>query len=202
MDRHPARHLQEVYAVVLGVALVLSVEQVIHVGEEGSPFRGQLVLPFLAFVSLAFSIYHWGVTYLDRRYADRRATSDSRSGVFVDLLVGTTELLTLIGLSILISRPSTFAVGVVIVLAFEVVAGLVLGATGNYRRLGAFPRTYLWLNLASVAVLGLALVVLEMASEGTGGFATGLVVFIAAVARTAVFYGLGFSVLFAEDESG
>ncbi len=201
MDRHPARHLQEVYAVVLGVALVLSVEQVIHLGEEGSPFRGRLVLPFLAFVSLAFSIYHWGVTYLDRRYAEGRGATGSRAGVFVDLLVGTTELLALIGLSILISRPSTFAVGVVIVLAFEVIAGLVLGAAGNYRRLGAFPRTYLWINLASVAVLGLAMLILEMAAEGAGEVAAGLVVFIAAVARTAVFYGLGFSVLFAEDAS-
>jgi hypothetical protein len=202
MNGNPARHLQEVYAVVLGVALVLAVEQVIDTGGDGSPFRGQLVLPFLAFVSLAFSVYHWGVTYLDRRYADGRATTGSRWGVFVDLLVGTFELLTLIGLSILISRPLTFAVGVVIVLTFEVVAGVVLGAVRNYQSLGAFPRTYLWLNLATVALLVLALLILEVTSEGAGELAAGLVVFIAAVARTAVFYGLGFGVLFAEDESG
>ena len=201
MDRHPARHLQEVYAVVLGVVLVLSVEQVIHVGEEGSPFRGQLVLPFLAFVSLAFSVYHWGVTYLDRRYTDRMATTRSRGGVFVDLLVGTSELLALIGLSILISRPSAFAIGVVIVLAFEVVAGLVLGLVRNYQGLGAFPRTYLWLNLVTMGLLGLALLTLRVISPATLEVAAGPVVFIAAVARTAVFYSLGFSVLFAEDES-
>jgi hypothetical protein len=182
VNRNPARHLQEVYAVVLGVTLVLAVEQVIETGGDGSPFRGELVLPFLAFVSLAFSIYHWGV--------------------FVDLLVGTFELLTLIGLSILISRPSTFAVGVVIVLAFEVVAGLVLGAVGNYASLDAFPRTYLWLNLFTMALLGLALLTLEIMSPATGEVGAGPVVFIAAVARTAFFYGLGFRVLFAEDESG
>lgn len=202
MDRHPARHLQEVYAVVLGVALVLAVEQVIHTGGEGSPFRGELVLPFLAFVSLAFSIFHWGVTYLDRRYADRTAATRSRLGVFVDLLVGTSELLALIGLSILISQPRTFAVGVVILLAFEVVAGLVLAAAHNYESLGAFPRTYLWLNLATVALLGLVLVILEGTSEGAGEFAAGVVVFVAAAARTAFFYGLGFGVLFAEDDAG
>ncbi len=202
MERHPARHLQEVYAVVLGIALVLAVEQVIHVGGEGSPFRGQLVLPFLAFVSLAFSIYHCGVTYLDRRYADRTAGTRSRSGVFVDLLVGTSELLALIGLSILISQPPTFAVGVVIVLGFEVIAGLVLGAARNYETVGAFSRTYLWLNLASVALLGLALLTLRVISPATFEVAAGPVAFVAAVARTAVFYSLGFSMLFAEDESG
>lgn len=184
------------------MALVLSVEQVIHVAEEGSPFRDELILPFLAFVSLAFSIYHWGVTYLDRRYAAQGDTALSRSGVFVDLLVGVTELLALIGLSILISRPSTFAVGVVILLAFEVIAGLVLGAAGNYQGLDAFPRTYLWLNIASAALLGLALLTLELMSPATREVGAGPVTFIAAVARTAFFYGLGFNVLFAREESG
>ncbi len=187
---------------MLGIALVLAVEQLIDIGAAGSPFRGRLFLPFLAFVSLAFSLYHWGVTYLDRRYADESASARSRLGVFVDLLVGTSELLALIGLSILISRPLTFAVGVVILLAFEVIAGLVLGAARNYQGLGRFPRTYLWLNLVAAALLGLALLILEVASQGIGEVAAGLVVFIAAVARTAVFYSLGFGVLFAEDQSG
>lgn len=188
------------YAVILGVALVLAVEQVIDIGAEGSPFCGRLFLPFFAFVSLAFSIYHWGVTYLDRRYADQAAATRSRSSVFVDLLVGTSELLALIGLSIFISRPVTFAFGVVILLVFEVVAGLVLNAAGNYRQLGPFPRTYLGINLVTVALLGVALLSLEVTTEQVGDVPAGLVVFVASIARTAVFYGLGFGVLFAGEE--
>ena len=198
MDRNPVRHLQEVYAVVLGVALVLAVEQIIRVESDGSPFRGRLVLPFLAFVSLAFSIYHWGVTYLDRRYPDQGGGSLSRPGVFVDLLIGTSELLALIALSILISRPPVFAVGVLVVLAFEVGAGLALAAIGNYRGLGAFPRAYLWVNLGTAVVLGVALLILQAVSEDPTDFVAGLIVFGTSVARTATFYAVGFATLFEE----
>jgi hypothetical protein len=187
-----------VYAVVLGVALVLAVEQVIDLRDGGSPFRGRLILPFLAFVSLAFSIYHWGVTYLDRRYVERTGGL-SRSGVFVDLLIGTSELLAVIGLSILISRPVVFAVGVSALLGFEVLAGLVLRTARNYERLGPFPNTYLWLNLISVALLVAVLLILGLTLEVVGDLAAGLAVLVVAVGRTAAFYASGFDVLFADD---
>ena len=180
------------------MALVLAVEQVINGRDEESLFEGRVILPFLAFVALSFSIYHWGVTYLDRRYAAGRGASVSRTGVFVDLVVGTTELLALVGLSILLSRPPTFAIGVAIVLVFEVIAGLVLRAAGNYEALGRFPRTYLWLNLATAASLGLALLASELLSPATRALVSGPLVCVASVARAALFYGLGFEILFGE----
>ena len=198
MDRHPARHVQEVYAVVLGVALVLAVEQVVHV--DVTPIRYRLVLPFLAFVSLSFSIYHWGVTYLDRRYVNRRGPRLSPFGVGVDLLIGMAELLLLIGVSILISRPLMFAVGALALLAFEVIAGLALLAAGNYRALGRFPFTYFWINLASTVVLAFALLVLHVVLQDTGDVPAGMAVFAVAVARTAAFYATGYNVLFQEDD--
>ncbi len=179
---------------VLGIALVLAVEQIIHVRGGTSLFEGRLVLPFLAFVGLAFSIYHWGVTYLDRRYGAGEVPS--KPGVFVDLLIGITELLALIGLSILLSRPVVFAVGALAVLSFEVLAGVALSAVGNYRLVGRFPRTYLRLNVLSALVLGLALFVLQVTLHGITDLTAGVVVFGVALARTASFYGWGFDVLF------
>ena len=199
MDRHPARHLQEVYAVVLGVALVLAVEQVVHV--DVTPIRYRLVLPFLAFVSLAFSIYLWGVTYLDRRYANRRGARLSPFGVGVDLLVGMAELLLLIGLSILIARPLMFAVGALALLGFEVIAGLALLAARNYARLGRFPFTYLWINLASAVVLAFALLVLHASLQDIGDVPAGLAVFTVAVARTAAFYATGYNLFFGDEDA-
>lgn len=199
MQRHPVHHVQEVYAVVLGVALVLAVEQVIDLHQSGSPFQLRLIAPFLAFVSLAFSIYHWGVTYLDRRYAGD-ADEPRPSTIFVDLVIGTTELLLLIGLAILISRPRVFAVGVVTLLAFEVVAGLALRGMGNYQRLGPFPDQYLKLNLATLALLGGTLLILALTLEDIGEILVGVLVLVVSLTRTAIFYAKGSATLFGTAE--
>ena len=66
---NPGRHLQDFYAVILGVALVLAVEEVVDAAEESSPIDWRSIPWFLAFAALAFSYYHGSVRYLDVMYS-------------------------------------------------------------------------------------------------------------------------------------
>ena len=127
-ERHresPARPLKDVYAVALGIALVLAVEQIVDIEREGAPFTFGLLPAFFAFVATAFALYHWAVRVVDISYVeDQRARS--RRAIVTDLLVGSTEVLLVIALSILISRPTAFHVAITGLFAFEVLAGSAL----------------------------------------------------------------------------
>ncbi|MDQ3940170.1 MAG: hypothetical protein M3238_02340 [Actinomycetota bacterium] len=198
MTRNPARHVQEVYSVALGVALVLSVEQVVDLEREGAPFHTAMIPAFLAFVTLAFTLYHWSARYLDFKYLESSDASRRRPGLFAELLVGAVEILVLITLSVLISRPTAFAVGMVTLLGLEVAAGFVLRAAGSYGGLGRLPASYLWINAVSFVALAAAVIGIEAIDvTGTGQeIALGSAAAAVAVVRGAFVYRAGFEMLF------
>ncbi len=104
---NPGRHLQDFYAVILGVALVLAFEEVVDAAEESSPIDWGSIPLFLAFAVLAFSYYHGSARYLDVMYsADGPALSKLR--IYSDLFIGAIDMMLLIALSILISYPLYF----------------------------------------------------------------------------------------------
>ncbi|HEY7875331.1 MAG TPA: hypothetical protein VIG64_09435 [Actinomycetota bacterium] len=188
------RPLRDVYSVSLGVALVIAVEQLIDLERPGIPMRGDSILPFLAFVMTAFSLYHWAIRFIDlpAELDERRP----RKGTVATLLVGATELLLVIGLSTLVSKPATFLGWLATLLGFELVAGVVLRAARAYGGAESFARRYLVINGAAFAcALAGALVV----SSGSGSpVGAGVVVAGVATARATAFYSAAFDLLFGD----
>ena len=187
--------LQEVYAVALGVALAIAVEQVIDLDRSGVPVRPLAVLPFIAFVVTGFALYHWAVRFLDLVTAedDRR---QSTGAIVTSMIVGATEILLLIALSTLISRPFVFLVSFAGLLAFELLAGSSLLASGAYGRLKEFGKKYLIIHAVCLvlAIIGAAISKLGLTS-GTGVM-MGIVVVAVGLFRTVAFYRSAFPLLF------
>lgn len=117
---NPGRHLQDFYAVILGVALVLAVEQVVDAASESAPIDWRSIPLFGAFAVLAFSYYHGSVRYLDVMY-EAEGPELSKVRVYSDLLIGAVDMMLLIALSILVSRPLYFLGVITLLFLFGVV---------------------------------------------------------------------------------
>jgi len=116
---NPGSHLQDFYAVILGVALVLAVEGIVDAAEPGSPVDWRSVPLFIAFAALAFSYYHGSARYLDVMYSPE-GPELSKLRISSDLLIGAIDMMLLIALSILASRPLYFVGVVVVLFMFEI----------------------------------------------------------------------------------
>lgn len=116
---NPGRHLQDFYAVILGVALVLAVEEVVDSASASSPIDWSLLPLFFAFGALAFSYYHGSVRYLDLMYSPN-GPQLSRLRIYSDLLIGAIDMMLLIALAILVGRPLYFVSALTILFIFEV----------------------------------------------------------------------------------
>ena len=194
-DSATRQPLQEVYAVALGVALAIAVEQVIDLDRPGVPVRPLSVLPFVAFVVTGFALYHWAVRFLDLASGgdDRR---QSTGAIVTSMIVGATEILLLIALSTLISRPFIFLVSFAGLLAFELLAGSALLASGAYGRLKGFGKEYLVIHAACLVLAIAGAAISELALTSGSGVLMGIVAVAVGLLRTVVFYRLAFPLLF------
>ena len=122
---NPSRHLQDFYAVILGVALALSVEKIVDTAEELSPIDWGSIPLFLAFAALTFSYYHGSVRYLDVMYSSE-GPELSKLRIYSDLFIGALDMMLLIALSILISHPLYFLGVMSLLFLFAVVRVAVL----------------------------------------------------------------------------
>lgn len=179
------------YSVTLGVALALAVEQVIDPERSGVPVRSEAVLPFLAFLVTAFSLYHWAARFVDVSHTGTAAGGSA--AIVTTLVVGSTELVLLIASAILISRPTIFLVVVVGVFAFEALAGAALLKARAYGEAEAFARRYLVIN-GVAAIAGTVAVLVEATSSRPG--LVGAIAAVLAWGRAIAFYKVGFALLF------
>ena len=190
-DESTGRPLRDVYSVTLGVALALAVQQVIDVGRQDLPLNVDSIMPCLAFIILAFSLYHWAVRFIDVAHTENRRSSVA---IVTSLLVGSVELVVLLVLAILVSRPDAFLVAFAATLAFEVLAGFSLRLAKAYGTYEAFARRYLLIN--GIAVMIAAAAVIPALTMSLGSLTAGLAALLISALRSVVFYMTGFSLLF------
>ena len=100
---------EELYAIVVGLGLALSVEQVIDLDRAGLPVSTEHVPLFLAYLNIAFALAHASVRYLQLAYVEKDLGELGRGRVIGDLVLGVGHFLWLMALSFLITRPSAFA---------------------------------------------------------------------------------------------
>jgi hypothetical protein len=100
---------EELYAIVVGLGLALSVEQVIDLDRAGLPVSAEHLPLFLAYLNIAFALAHASVRYLQLAYVENGLGRLGRGRVIGDLVLGVGHFLWLMALSFLITRPSAFA---------------------------------------------------------------------------------------------
>lgn len=193
---NPGRHLQDFYAVVLGLGLVLAVEQVIDAG-AGDPVEWSGVPSFLAFATLAFSYYHGSVRYLDVMYGPDSPPL-RRGRITSDLVVGAVDLTLLIALAALSSRPIYFTGLLIALMAFEIGRVGVMLVLLSRDQLAAIERDFTWINALTLVPLVVVLVVGLRASDiETQRLVTGVPLFLLMITRTVLSYRRSFDFYFA-----
>jgi hypothetical protein len=201
-ESNPLRHLQELYAVVVGVALVLAAEELVDPAREGVPLHGDVLLLFLAFVVIAFPTYHARGRYLDLAYARGHVALD-RSRVFADLLLGMSEFVLLIGLALLVSRPLYFSYTVLLLLAAGVARALIVRGVVGVEHVSRYERTMLPTGVAVLAVFAAVVFVGAVLLDGSASDAFLRVALLAlGLGRALAYYVIGYEFFFGASEDG
>lgn len=103
------RFFEELYAIVVGLGLAFSIEQIVDLDKGGLPISVEHLPVFLAYLNFAFPLAHSSVRYLELAYVDKDAGALSKQRVLGDLALGTGHFLFLLSLSFFVTRPVAFA---------------------------------------------------------------------------------------------
>jgi hypothetical protein len=122
----PVRFFKDLYAVVVGVALTLAVEQLVDLHREGVPIRWEHVPLFISWVSVAFPFAHIFVRYLDVLYGKRIEGGAGRGLAMGNIFVGATHYLWIIALALFFTRPLVYGYALVLFIAGALVRDLFL----------------------------------------------------------------------------
>ena len=117
------RSLTDVYTVVIGVAVSLSVVQLIDPREGLLSISATSVLLFVAFIATLLPFVHGALRHLDVMYFERRTNAQPGALVF-DFILLFFHALAFVVLAILIKNPSHFGWTLICVLSIDVVWGV------------------------------------------------------------------------------
>jgi hypothetical protein len=199
---NPGRHLQDFYAVILGVALVLAVEEIVDAAEESSPIDWGSIPLFIAFAALAFSYYHGSVRYLDVMYSNE-GPDLSKLRVYSDLFIGAIDMMLLIALSILISRPLYFLSVLTLLFVFEVVRVAVLKQFVPKEQIFPLETEFALIHLVLIPIfIVIFLVARTMDTADSQRLVVGIPLMVLVVVRSIVSYRRSFELYFPQRAKG
>ena len=195
---HPVRHLQELFAVVAGVAFVLSVDKILDTSRHGFPIRWDVVPLFVAFGVTALTYFHDTAVYLDQMYVEKRLGRMPPIRALADLSTGSLYLFLLIVLSIEIDRSVYFTITLLVLLGAGEVRILLTWASS--RQMLEVERAFLVTTAGAMFAIVVSLVLLEvMASSATRSTVLKGVVLGVTVIRTSLQYVLSYDAYFPPD---
>lgn len=192
----PVKYLQDLYVVVLGVALVLAAEELISPEKVGVPIEWAALPLFLAFGLIAFPTYHGIGAYLDLTYGD--SGPDVRPlRVASDFLVGFLQFFLLIALALLISRPFYFATTMLVLFLSDAVRTFALQRLARREEVSSLESNSALINgLAAVAIgLSLGFVWITNWDETRSETLINIAIPLIALGRTTVAYVKNFDLL-------
>jgi hypothetical protein len=193
---HPGRHLQDFYAVVIGVALVLAVEEIIDSSDASSPIDWTSLPLFLSFALLAFSYYHGSVRYLDVMYSDE-GPELSRLRIYSDLFIGAIDTMLVIALSILISRPIYFLTVLTIMFVLEVLRVATLKRFLPSEQIFPLETDFMVIHLALIPIFaGIFFVARSVGSAEAERLVVGIPLLVLIVVRSIFSYRRSFELYF------
>jgi hypothetical protein len=185
----PSAFFGDLYAVVLGLGLVLGVEQVVDLSRDGIPVSPRDLALFFAYLNFAFALAHASVRYLQLAYGEEGLGPLRKGRVVADLILGIGHFLLLIALPLFISRPSTFLWTTVLLLLGRPVRDWIL-------RWGRHPTHDFDRKVAAVHLVCLAFLILTILIGQSIGAGSRDLVLRAGAVIASVLFGMG-SYLFA-----
>lgn len=179
-------HLQELYSVVVAIALSLAVDRLLPASAPDVRARG-VALTIALLVTLV-PFYHGALRHLDEQYGNGTDGAAHQFSVLVDFVVLFLESFVFLALAVSIGRPTFFAWFYFALLVLDVA-----WAHLTMRYLAAQPeqptqKTWLVLNLVCATVLLVVLVVLY-GDAWQSPTVLASVVCVIAIVRTAFDYG-------------
>jgi len=189
------RCLQELYTVVVGVALALAVSRVVR--SQGFPINTAALPAFVAFIVTLIPFYTGTMRHFERSYLETEA-SDSWSGALLtDFLLKFVEACGFLAVAELLQRPVAASWGLLFLLTYNTVWGVIV-QTALRERGGA--NEVLWWGLINVltAVLLLSLLLFAGGSIDRVSLSVplGVGLVLLTIARTALDYATCWFVYF------
>lgn len=192
------RNLQELYTVVIGIALVKAIEK--FSAETGTPagLSGPGVraagMSLVAFVATLVPFYHGAMRHLERTFVEQRGRHVVGVALLVDFVVLFSQAGLLAGMAMNIHSPRETAMWCAILLVLDAMWG-VFHQVGLTRQAERLSHTVTWgmLNLVAAAVL---IAVLMSRPSAIGGTLVGV-----ALCRTVLDYRLAWGFYFPSTSS-
>jgi hypothetical protein len=179
-------HLQELYTVVVGVALAVALSNLIDQQAE-VPFRRESLPYFLAYIVTLVPLYHGALRHLDITFLEE-PVAQTRPGAFmVDWGLLFVESCGLLALALLINKPVTFMFTLLALLAFDTIWGFTAYlAFSPALRENRAEGKWATINFVAVIVLIMAIVLLHSLDPSARPVATyrWVIIVVITVART------------------
>jgi hypothetical protein len=175
------QHLQNLYAVVVAIALTLAVERLLRSGQ----IEADKLLLFVALVATLIPFYHGTLRHLDDVYIERKELDRRETALLFDFFALFLESCILLGLAASITRPHFFAWTLLALLIVDITWATV---TAEYFKTSdgiLAHRDWVQVNSATAVLLFLLI-----ATGLSDGWAFKALVMGLAVARTVADYAL------------
>lgn len=153
-QENSVKQLSELYNVVVGIALTLSITKIIDLGAPDIPINWSALLTFLSFLVTIIPFHHGTVRHLYATYVEAGgSTRIKRGALAIDFLLLFFQACLFIALSLLIQKPELFLNVLIGLLVVDCIWGVLayLAFTGAQAQLA--EKKWALINLAAGVLL-------------------------------------------------
>lgn len=176
-------HLQDLYAVVVAIALSLAVDRLVS---TSSGFHDRRLLLFVALLVTLVPFYHGALRHLDEEYAFGSSGSRRQALVLLDFWILFLESCAFLALAVSLGRPRVYAIAFLALLVFDLAwTGVTTAFAGDNEELVA-QSTWGRINAGAAVVMALALAITAATGDSN---ALWYVTPAVAIGRTLADYG-------------
>jgi hypothetical protein len=194
MSSHPRErtvtHLQDLYAVVVGLALTASMTNLVNTAKN-PPINLQSLPYFIVFLVTIVPLYHGALRHLDANYIEPGKVQQKAGALMADWSLLFIESCGLLALALLITKDMPFILTFAGLLTFDVLWGFAAHLAFT-KKTGGLAAEMKWtvINLVTVVVIALSFVYLDSLDASVKPVETyrWITMLVIAIARTFVDY--------------
>jgi heme/copper-type cytochrome/quinol oxidase subunit 4 len=186
------RNLQNLYSIVVGLGLSLSIYNLIDTSREGAPFKLELLPFFLSFLVTLIPFYHGALRHFDATYIEQDNRQVRGCALLADFVILFIESCLLLTLAVLLATPQFFAWGLVTLLALDCVWGFVAHKVFSQETKIKPELRWAIINLVTSVILSVCFIVIDIfpPAAGAGEPKLWAIIFSVSVIRTIIDYVL------------
>jgi len=186
------RNLQNLYSIVVGLGLSLSIYNLIDTSREGVPFKLELVPFFVSFLVTLIPFYHGALRHFDATYVEQGSRQVRSGALLADFVILFVESCILLTLAVLLPTPQFFAWGLVILLALDSIWGFVAHLVFSQEAKTKPELRWALINFVTVVILIVSFVIINMFPPvaGSNDMKLWVIILSVSVIRTIIDYVL------------